>query len=192
MRPSFLPRLVNEPLEDPGLFIPFLFENRAILFDLGEIYNLSSRDILKLSHIFVTHAHMDHFIGFDRLLRLFLGREKKVYMYGPEGFMDHIEGKLRGYTWNLVEHYTSHFALHITEVHADRLLTREYTCRDRFHPAGDIKDRRFDGVLVAEPALSVSATILDHGIPCLAYNLKERMHVNIMKDRVTDRLDLPK
>ncbi|MBW2643668.1 MAG: MBL fold metallo-hydrolase, partial [Deltaproteobacteria bacterium] len=97
MRPSFLPRLVNGPFDDPGLFIPFLLEKRAIIFDLGDIYSLSSRDILKISHVFISHTHMDHFLGFDRLLRLFLGREKHLYMYGPEGFLKNVEGKLAGY-----------------------------------------------------------------------------------------------
>jgi ribonuclease Z len=87
MRPRFHPRLINGPFDDPGLFIPFLYENRAILFDLGDINTLSARDILKVSHVFITHTHMDHFIGFDRLLRLFLGREKKLYLYGPQGFL---------------------------------------------------------------------------------------------------------
>ena len=55
MRPSFYPKMVNGPFDDPGVFVPFLFQHRAILFDLGEIYTLSARDILKISHIFVSH-----------------------------------------------------------------------------------------------------------------------------------------
>lgn len=65
MRPSFFPRLINGPFDDPGLFIPFLIEKRAIIFDLGEIYSLPVKDILKISHVFITHTHMDHFVGFD-------------------------------------------------------------------------------------------------------------------------------
>ena len=65
MRPVFHPRLVNRPFDDPGLFVPFLFDARALLFDCGENPALSSRDILKISHIFISHTHMDHFFGFD-------------------------------------------------------------------------------------------------------------------------------
>ncbi|MEW5910730.1 MAG: MBL fold metallo-hydrolase, partial [Thermodesulfobacteriota bacterium] len=92
MRPSFHPKLVNSPFEDPGLFISFLFEKKGILFDLGNLSSLSSKELLKVSHVFVTHTHMDHFIGFDSLLRLLLGRRKRVYLYGPLGFLRHLEG----------------------------------------------------------------------------------------------------
>lgn len=42
----------------------------------------------------------------------------------------------------------------------------------------------FNSVLLKEPALSVSAVILDHSIPCLGFSIEERFHVNIIKDRV--------
>ena len=42
-------------------------------------------------HIFVSHAHVDHFIGFDRLLRLLVGRDTRVSLYGPDGFIDHVQ-----------------------------------------------------------------------------------------------------
>ncbi len=185
MRPSFLPRLVNGPFDDPGLFIPFLLEKRAIIFDLGDIYSLSTRDILKISHVFISHTHMDHFVGFDRLLRLFLGREQHLYLYGPEGFLKNVEGKFAGYSWNLVEHYSNLFALSVTEVHPDYMITRNYICQNRFIPASEDIKQPFNGLLHKEPALSVSAEILDHSIPCLGFTIEERFHVNIMKESVT-------
>ncbi|MCP4108087.1 MAG: ribonuclease Z [Desulfobacteraceae bacterium] len=186
MRPSFHPRTVNGPFDDSGVFISFLFEKRAVIFDLGDIYSLSARDILKISHVFVTHTHMDHFAGFDRLLRLLLGRDKNLYLYGPKGFFKNVEGKLAGYSWNLVEHYTNHFALHVTEVHQDYLLTNQYQCNKGFISSREPVKKPFDGVLFREPALSFSAVLLDHKIPCLGFSMKEQFHVNIIKQNVLD------
>lgn len=51
MRAVFHPFLVNEPFGDPALFVDFLFEHRA----------LPPKKILRVSGIFVSHCHMDHF-----------------------------------------------------------------------------------------------------------------------------------
>lgn len=185
MRPSLHPRLVNGPYDDPGLFIGFLFEKRSILFDLGEIACLSSKDVLKTTHIFVSHTHMDHFSGFDRLLRIFLGRNKILSLFGPQGFIKNVEGKLSGYSWNLVNSYENSFSLRITEICPDHMLTRQYSCQNRFLPdASFAEEKPYNPVLVEEPGWMISATILDHGIPCLAFSIKEKFHVNIKKDRV--------
>ena len=189
MPPSFHPRLINGPFHDPGLFIPFLFQNRALLFDLGDISDLPARDILKISHAFVTHTHMDHFIGFDQLLRVMLGRDRTLSLYGPRDFMKHVEGKLSGYNWNLADKYDYPLVLQVTEVHQEHTLCRRYRCQDRFRPLDDAEKRPFDGVLYREPAFDVSAAILDHQIPCLGLSLCERFHVNIIKAGL-DRLDL--
>ncbi|MFH1990944.1 MAG: MBL fold metallo-hydrolase [Pseudomonadota bacterium] len=187
MRPSFYPRLVNGPFDDPGLFISFLFEKRAAMFDLGDIHSLAPRDILKISHVFITHTHMDHFIGFDRLLRLFLGRDQSIHMYGPEGFLKNVEGKLSGYSWNLVQHYSHRFVLKVSEVYPEHLITREYLCRNRFLPAKKAVKQPFDGILHKEPTLSFEAELLNHDdIPCLGFSFQERFHINIIKDSVSE------
>ncbi len=184
MRPSFYPRLVNGPFGDPCLYVTFLFEKQAMLFDLGDISALSSRDILKTNHIFITHTHIDHFIGFDRLLRLFLGRDKTLYIYGPAGILKNLEGKLAAYSWNLVDHYENTFVLIATEVHPTHLIKQRYACPNRFLPTHPPVRRANKDILLKTPTLSVTTVILDHGIPCLGFALKERFHVNINKERL--------
>ncbi len=184
MRPFFHPRLINGPFDDPGLLIFQLFANRSILFDLGDIYCLSPREILKISHAFVSHTHMDHFMGFDRLLRLMLGRQKTLYLYGPEGFIKNVEGKLAGYSWNLVKNYENKFSLRVFEVRPDLILTKNYACADGFLSGPGEEALPFSVRLLTEPAFEVSTVILDHDIPCLGFSLTERFHVNIKKDAV--------
>jgi ribonuclease Z len=186
MRPSFHPRLINGPFDDPGLFIPFQFQHRALIFDLGDINGLTPKDILKISHAFVSHTHMDHFIGFDRLLRLSLGREKNISLYGPPGFLKNVAGKLAGYAWNLADKYNYPLSLQITEVHPQHTLCREYHCAKKFQSAQDPVQQPFSGILYQEPAFEVSAVILDHNIPCLGFSIKERFHVNIIKNGLKD------
>jgi len=190
MRPSFLPKLINDPFSDPGLFIPFLFEKRALMFDLGELRPLSPRDLLKITHVFVTHTHMDHFIGFDTLLRVFLGREKEIHLFGPPAFFTHVEGKIAGYTWNLVNEYQNNFSLKVTEVHTDKTLTRIYICKDRFKPKETEIEEPFTGILLKEPSFHVEAVLLDHRVPCLGLSLVESFYVNIIKEGLKE-LDLP-
>jgi len=186
MRPSFYPRLINSPFDDPGLFIPFMFQNRAVVFDLGDITSLSAKDILKITHGFVSHTHMDHFVGFDRVLRLFLGREKNLNFFGPPGFLKNVAGKLAGYSWNLVENFNNDFCLQLTEIHRDHMLTEKYRCRDRFAGSSQTRQLPFNGLVLEEPAFTVSAVILDHGLPCLGYCITERFHINIIKEAVDD------
>jgi ribonuclease Z len=182
MRPSFHPRLINLPFNDPGLFIPFLFQKRALVFDLGDINILPAKDILKITHAFVSHTHMDHFIGFDHLLRIMLGRDKTLSLFGPPGFLENVEGKLSGYTWNLADKYNYPLCLQITEVQPDFTLSRSYRCRDRFKSQQEASRCPFEGILYQEPAFKVSAVFLDHKIPCLGLSVKERFHVNIIKE----------
>ncbi|MBW1895801.1 MAG: ribonuclease Z [Deltaproteobacteria bacterium] len=186
MRSSFHPRLVNPPLEDPVLFVPFFFEKRAFLFDMGDLHRLPPKEILKLTHGFVTHTHMDHFVGFDALLRTFLGRQKTFHVFGPPGFLQQVEGKLASYTWNLVENYDQGLSLKATEVHPTRTISRVYECQKGFRRPDTTDEAPFDGTLLSEPAFSVHAVHLDHKIPCLGFSVQERFHVNIMKDQLQE------
>jgi ribonuclease Z len=191
MKPQFHPTLVNGPLGDPAVFVDFLFERRALLFDLGEVASLPPRKILRLSHVFISHTHMDHFIGFDHLVRICLGREKKLRLFGPPGFLDQVWHRLAAYTWNLVENYPSDFTIAATELHPDgKALAAEFHCRSGFRGEGNAAFTITEGVLLDEESFRVRSVFLDHKIPSLAYTLEEKNHVNIMKNRL-DELGFP-
>ena len=189
-RPSFTARLINPPFYDPGLYISFLYQRRAILFDLGDLHALSPTELLKVRYVFVTHTHMDHFVGFDTLLRVSLGREKELHLFGPAGFFERVEGKLAGYTWNLVDEYPYGLNLRVTEVDEERCRTRQYLCKERFHQAGNEEEAPFTRILLKEPAFHIEAGLFDHRIPCLGLSLIEEFSVNIDKEALK-ALDLP-
>lgn len=182
----FSARLVNDPFGDPALFLDVRYRREALLFDLGDIQALPPRMILKVDRIFVTHTHMDHFIGFDHLLRVCLGREKHLFLYGPPGFIGNVEGKLRAYTWNLVENYENDFRLVVTELHAGRRETVEFRCREAFRPGAQRPIEAFDGTIVDRDAYRVEAVFLDHKVPCLAFRLVEKRRVNVMKNALAE------
>ena len=95
-----------------------------------ETSHLNASQLLKVSDVFISHMHMDHFIGFDNLLRVVLNRDKPMRIFGPPGITDCIEGKLRGYTWNLTEDYP--FILQIIEVNTDIIKMTKFYASDGF------------------------------------------------------------
>ena len=94
MRPLFEPALLNDSFGDPGLYVDFRDERRALLFDFGDLGRLPPRKLLRLSQVFVSHTHMDHFAGFDQWLRVVLGRKERITLTGGPGFIDRVGHKL--------------------------------------------------------------------------------------------------
>ncbi|MBT1076214.1 ribonuclease Z [Geobacter grbiciae] len=191
MPPLFHPTPVNGPFDDPGVYVDFLFERRAILFDLGDITPLPPRKVLRISDIFVSHTHVDHFIGLDRVVRLCLGREKRLRLYGPPGFTDQVAHRLASYTWNLVESYPTDFTVEATELApGGGVRTVEFHCRREFVPESESWGHISNSVILDEETFRVRAAFLDHGTPCLAFALEEKLHVNVRKNRL-EEMGLP-
>jgi ribonuclease Z len=183
MRPRFYPTLVNDRFGDPALYVDFLLEKRAILFDLGDIYALPARSILRLTDVFVSHAHIDHFIGFDHLLRLLVGRNKRLRLYGPAGFID----KLEAYTWNLTDSFLADLVFIVTEVWGESAARRAlFRLKNGFAREEDQDIAIADGVILDEASLRVSCAVLEHRTPCLGFALQEKAHVNVWKNRLAE------
>ncbi|MBP2313308.1 hypothetical protein [Azospirillum soli] len=116
LNPLLHPQLVNPPFGDPGVLVDVRFERRCLLLDLGDLSTVPPRLLLRTTHAFVSHAHMDHFAGFDHLLRVCLGRDKALHLFGPPGFVDRVAGKFAAYCWNLAPGYAADFVVTATAV----------------------------------------------------------------------------
>lgn len=185
MRSLFLAQLVNDAFGDPGLFVDFQFERRALLFDLGDLARLPARKLLRVTHAFVSHTHMDHFSGFDHLLRLLLGRDKLLELFGPSGLIGSVRHKLAAYSWNLVGSYENELRLRVNEVGPGGIgAVSEMSSREGFRARSLEVAHLPHGVLLAEPELTVRCAVLDHQIPCLAFALEESVHLNVWKNRL--------
>jgi ribonuclease Z len=178
MKPVFHAKLLNDYFGDPCLFVRLLYERRAVLFDLGTLHSLNPSEAYKISDVFVTHTHMDHFMGFDSLLRTILRRDVPLRIYGPSSILSCIEGKLKGYTWNLIEDYPTE--IHVYAYNGRQVTHSLFAARNRFRKE-TISKNASDGLLLQNEMFTVRAVKLDHGIPCLAYSLEEAFHINIDK-----------
>lgn len=187
MKARFQAHLIHPPFGDPGLYVRFRHERRALLFDLGDLHPLSARALLKVSHIFISHTHMDHFVGLDTLVRVGLGRDRILHLFGPPGLIQQVQARLWGYTWNLVAHYREHLVLRVTEVHPDRLVTGVLPAREGFALQERHMAPWYGNVLYEEASFRIRARILDHGIPCLGFCLEERARVHVLKNRLEAR-----
>ena len=184
------PRLVNDPFSDPGLFVDFRFGRRALLFDLGELSPLSTRELLRVSHVFVSHTHMDHFSGFDRLLRLCLHRPGPLHLTGPIGFADRVAAKLNAYTWNLLDEDSVDFVMVVDESDGRATGRWQFAARTAFGREEVEPPALAPGMVLDEAEFCIEAAVLDHGTPSLAFALQERLRVNVWKQGL-DRLALP-
>jgi ribonuclease Z len=169
------------------LYVEFAHERGALLFDLGDLAALSSRELLRVTHVFLSHMHMDHFIGFDTLLRVHIGRDKLITLVGPDGIIDCVASKLAGYTWDLVGRYAANLAFDVIEMVDEHRARR---ARFDFRSAFAMEPLRSatvdDGVVVSTPEFQVSAAVLEHHGPCLGFTVSEPVRINVWRNLVQD------
>lgn len=184
MKPTFHASIVNGPFEDPCLLVRLVREGRNLLFDAGALGRLSAASMMKLSDVFVTHAHMDHFIGIDELFRNLLRRQEPLRIFGPEDIIECVEGKLRGYTWNLIAKYP--LKIEVFGIGEKVLRHSSFYASNRFR-AIEHPPTGFNGIIAEEPLFKVKALRLSHSIPVIAYSLEEESHININKALLEER-----
>ncbi len=175
----------NGPFGDPSLYIWQIDAPRALLFDAGDLSRFTTRQLLKVDHLFISHCHIDHFFGFDLFLRLHIGSEKNITVFGPPGTSEHVAGKLHGYTWNLIHDQNLSFdVIDLDHLNKSRLTTR-------FHAKAGFEatESRQEGWNAGDPIFDngfyrIRSALLDHRTACLAYAVEERPSVKVRKSMI--------
>jgi ribonuclease Z len=175
MRRTLEPRLVNDRFGDAALLVEVMHARRFLLFDCGDMHALDAQTLRLLSDVFLSHAHLDHLIGFDHVLRELLGITRTVRIFGPPGTAGHIAAKLQGYSWNLGSEAAGgpDFIVHDCEPaegpRPNTLAVWSMRMKDKFAPVAQPSQTIDDGRLLADGEVWVEAAVLDHRLPCLGY-----------------------
>lgn len=181
---------LSGPTQDPFLLIDFENESRALLFDCGVRIWGRVKTILKLDHLFITHAHIDHMIGFDHIIRALLGESAVLHVHGPRGIIERLSSKLNGYDWD--RSAEQELILELNEYADGQRISQTRACNRRFNMTGPETVTDWDGPIVQEKTFSVYAVPVFHGgSSCHAYVMKEVDYARIHKEQLEDLGEIP-
>ena len=178
-------RLGGGKLGDPSVYIDLVDRKRGILLDCG-LNNFSHASLRKVTDLFVSHTHIDHFIGFDTLLRLNLAETKTLHVYGPPGIQQHVAGKLQGYVWNICQSLRLTIVAH--EILPERIVSTTFESWRGFEVTRTVEQPKAAALLDTED-FSVSYIRLNHKTPSFGYSLLEADSFNVRKEAL-QQLDL--
>jgi ribonuclease Z len=178
IEPTFFAGLIDDPL----LLVRVRPLRESILFDCGEIHHLAKRVVKSVTALFITHAHMDHFMGFDAFVRHNHVSAKTFDIFGPPGISDRIACKLAGYDWNLTEPDWCSFRVH--EIHPGLTRTFLFPGAEGFpcRPLGETP--RSGTEIYGNHYLDVRGELCDHRIPALIFRAMERPSFNLDEARM--------
>lgn len=180
MKFNYTIKQLNSPFDDNAVFLRNVYMRKAVLFDCGRLGNLDNSELADISHVFISHTHMDHFGGFDRFLRGCLNSGNTIVFMGPEGIIGNVAGKLRGYNWNLIKDYDLTFQ--VIELSPGKRLAARFSAKNSFKQ----EDMEIDcqGPLAVDCGFTVEYDFFDHGITSVGYRLKEPINITIIKERL--------
>ena len=188
MSAHFKTTLVNGRQGDPALLLELPQQGRSILFDAGDLSALGAGALRRVTHLFLSHAHIDHIIGFDALLRAKMNRASEVSVFGPHGTIERIGHRLRGYEWDLVDRIESRLAFTVRETFDDTLRVARFVLQKRFEPE-ELPELASapDGLLLDAPWLKVRVAVLLHHGPVLAFRAEAPPLVTVNAGAIVER-----
>lgn len=186
---NLIPTFFAGLLDDPILLLRTRPDGHHVMFDCGQIHHLAKRTFTHLEAIFISHAHMDHWMGIDSVVRQLIAAGKTVSIYGGPGLAEKFDHKLKGYDWNLAEDYWSSFR--VFEVHSDRLSCDLFSGAESFQRKRLADLPRENCLIYENDYLKVSAASCDHRVDSLIYRIDERPAYRIDLDRLEQLQLLP-
>ncbi len=159
-------------LDDPVLLLNIRPTGRGILVDCGRVHHLAKRVMKSIDVLFVTHAHMDHFMGVDTVIRHNHVSPRTLELFGPPGIAEKMSTKFASYDWNLAEQYWCSFRVH--EIYPDCIATSLFPGPEGFPHRFEGERPRQDKVIYRNDYLQVEADLCDHKIPVLIFRITER------------------
>lgn len=166
--PTFFAGLIDDPI----LLLRTRPTGHQLMFDCGQIHHLAKRTFTHLDTIFISHAHMDHWMGIDSVVRQLIAAGKTVDIYGGPGLADKFEHRLRGYDWNLAEDYWSSFRVY--EVFPNRISCDLFCGADSFKRRHLSAVARQGAVVYQNEYLQVLCASCDHRVESLIYRVNEK------------------
>ena len=186
---SSLPRvkhyLINEKYEDPGIVVEIESLGKYILFDIGNISRLDRHLLRKITHVFITHTHLDHFIGFDTLLRNKLGKPHTVEVFGISPLSQNLFCRLQGYIWNLVE-FEPQLIFKLKEVDGNKFKTYQFDIKKKFKRELVKVESITDDVMYEDEFIKIRFTVLDHKIDILGYSFEYKPRLKLIPERLKE------
>ncbi len=165
-------QLVNGSTGDPVLYLDYPGGDNALLFDGGENHALTMTQLGDLEAVFVTHHHVDHFIGLDRVIRANIDRDKVLRLFGPANTIRKVYDRITSYDYPFFPFQK--IAVEVHELLPGLRRKALLECTKRF-PEPVVTEEPWDGPVCYENAnLCVEAVPTDHTVPVLAFALAEK------------------
>jgi ribonuclease Z len=142
--------------------------NLVLLLDCGEGTQLQLRKFIpkphRISHIFISHLHGDHFYGLIGLINTFhlLGRVKELHLYGIQALQEIIDLQLR---------------------HSNTILGYPLI----FHPV----DPDISEVIMEDKHVTVTTIPMNHRVPTCGFLIKEKPQKRKIRKDFLEKVKVP-
>lgn len=179
---AFNAELLDGKFNYPGVHITDLLGNHY-LFDCGE-GSSGKRAVNNTRAVFLSHHHIDHFLGFDRIISHTVGSEDTLEVFGPPSTIERVAAKLSAYHWNLIEEDAVRIRVH--DLGDDVIRSATIGVPQDLENVTSTMDQDLDRTINIGNNTLIHYSLLDHGIPSVAYAIIEPDHVQVDKAELAE------